>query len=131
MTLFLDTIYFACCNFFKRREPHMFKASGLILIATVFMCNSLLILFLIQENSLGFNNKGLYEMRYYTVSSFIILFTCLFYIRYYRLTNYEIVYNRIHSLGIIRKNTLYFFAIIYIIASFISCIGYAIWVGSN
>jgi hypothetical protein len=118
--MFLDIIYLVCCNFYKQRERDIFKVSGLILIAGVINANISTILFILSDSRLGIMSFSyIYSLRYYLVFSGLVLSMGLFYLRYFRITNYEEIKQRFDSMTETSRVLYYVGASFYTIASFI------------
>jgi hypothetical protein len=135
MMLFLDTLYLLCSNFYKKREKDSFKISGLILLTAVFGCNIIFITFMRSHFRPAILNITLiYKLRYHIVGISIALLIVFFYIRYFRITNYDQVYNRFYLLNDSRRAIWYALAILYIVLSFGTMLGYSFykaWLLSN
>ena len=129
MMKFLDALYVVSCNFYKKREAEMFKISGLILLTTVFSCNLVLITFLLPEYFNNISSSKIYSSRYIIVVVTMATFIILLYLRYFRITNYDDVKSKLDSTAEGFRIMLFLTAIIYIIMSFVTMIGYAVYLG--
>jgi hypothetical protein len=135
MTTFLDMLYFLCCNFYKKREKDIFRVSGMILLTAVFGANVMFIFFMVSHfNSEALSTDDIYKSRYYIVGISMLIFMVLLYIRYFRITTYDEVYNRYHALIEEKRKTIHVLAFLYIVFSFAAMFGYAFyraWLLSN
>jgi hypothetical protein len=128
---FIDVLYLVCSHFYRKRDT--FKLSGLILLIGVFMMNILLFFFfLIEDSKLKLIDKNYFFInRYYIVFGSISIIGVLTYIRYFLITNYDEIDNWFNSLDDTQKNRRYLLAVLYILISFGSCGGYAIYSGGT
>lgn len=127
--LFLDYIYKICCDFYKKRERDIFKISGLILQAVIFLLNIQLISFLLEEFNII---KGLvHDYRYYIVGFSFPFLLLILYIRYFRITNYDEINNKFYSLSSSKRKFTYICSLLYVLISFISTIGIVFYKGGH
>lgn len=120
MILF-DTIYVLCCDFYKRREKNIFKTSGLILLLLLIGLNILSIQIFLPSISFIPNLK---ENKYFTVIFCFVIVLPLIYFRYFQVTNYDEVKDRLDSS--IHRKLYVILGLIYIGLSLIFSIGYII-----
>lgn len=125
--MFLDCMYIICCNFYRKREPDMFKGSGLILLVGIFGLNLMLISHL--GSGYKWTDKDLYDYREYIAIGFTAPLAFIFYIRYFRVTNYDEVNNKFFKLNSAVRNRYHIAALFYIILSILSTLGYVIYNG--
>lgn len=127
MVTFLDFLFFVCCSFYKRREKNDFRISGLILLSTVFELNVVLVTLVLSSRCRElFTISTVYASRYYIVGACILVFVSVLYIRYFRITSYDEVDDRIQRMSDTKKYFFGLLAILYVVASFIVTISYAI-----
>ncbi|KKO91328.1 hypothetical protein AAW12_11110 [Sphingobacterium sp. Ag1] len=126
--MFLDCMYVVCCNFYKKRDKDIFKTSGLILLSAVFMCNIALVFFILRTKRLFV--WSLIEYKYSILIFLFVMISCL-YLRYFKITNYEEVNNKLYSINRDKMNLYYLMSTLYIILSFASMIGYAFYKGGQ
>jgi len=135
MVTFLDMLYFLCCNFYRKREKDIFRMSGLILLTTVFCCNVMFIFFLISDiRPEILNTEDIYKSRYYIACVSMLVFVTLLYIRYFKVSSYDQVYDKIHYFDEGKRKAIHLLAFLYIVLSFASMFGYAFyraWLLSN
>ena len=131
MMRFLDALYVTCCNFYKRREPNMYRISGLILLATVFGCNVVFVTLILPYYYEDVSSIQIYRFRYYIVITTMAILLGSLYIRYFKVTNYEDVKFNLDSIHAPYRNILYLLSVLYIILSFITMLGYAVYLGYN
>ena len=131
MFRFLDALYVTCCNFYKRREPNMYRISGLILLATVFGCNVVFVTLILPYYYEDVSSIQIYRFRYYIVITTMAILLGSLYIRYFKVTNYEDVKFNLDSIHAPYRNILYLLSVLYIILSFITMLGYAVYLGYN
>ena len=129
---FLDTLYIVCCNFYRKREKGMFKISGLILLTATFEFNVVLAtLILLKYYGQVLSVATIYNFRYYILALSFVLFVTILYFRYFKITSYEEVNDRLLSLPEDRKRIYYYLSGLYIIASFLIPIVLAISIGRS
>jgi hypothetical protein len=127
---FIDTLYFVCSQFYKKRESDSFKVSGLILLIGVFTLNTLLLTYLfVNSRFVSINMKDIYLNRHCLVFVFMALFGMLTHIRYFRITNFEEIRDWLYSIHEVKRNLYYSLALIYVILSFISFLSYVFYKG--
>lgn len=108
----------------------MFKGSGLILLAGMLMLNAILLTFVAAYFKVEhFATEKLYNQRYYFVFLCLILFLTGLYIRYFRITNYDEINNKLNRLSGFRQKMYYVLGFIYILLSILSTLGYAFYKG--
>jgi hypothetical protein len=132
MMIFLDALYIACCNFYRKREKGMFKMSGLILLTATFEFNVVLAtLILPKYYSQALSVAMIYKSRYYIVALSFIFFVSILYFRYFRITSYEEASYKLLSLTEGRRRAYYFLSGLYVVASFLVPIALAIAIGRS
>jgi|688.fasta_scaffold1905979_1 hypothetical protein len=125
--MFLDIVYLVCSNFYKQREKDIFKISGLILLVGVINANFSTALFILSDSRLGIINfQDIYSIRYYLVFAGLVLSITIFYLRYFKVTNYEEIQQKFYSMEEIRRTVYYVGASIYIITSLILVVASAL-----
>jgi hypothetical protein len=97
MIAIIDLPYLICCDFYKKREPDIFKLNGIILLTLVFMLDSFLVyMFLLENNGslkITFFGNGLYFMLVV-----VLLLMPTFYIRYSKYMTYEKIDSKLKSM---------------------------------
>jgi hypothetical protein len=128
--LFLDAMYILCCDFYKKREMDIFKISGLILLALVFLLNITLISFLLPKYFPAiFEDDYLYDRRYYIVFLSDAALLIMLYFRYFKLTSYDEVVSKMYSLKPGKRNGYSIAALFYILLSIGLPLTYAFYKG--
>jgi hypothetical protein len=127
--IFLDFLYLVCCDYYKKNEPDLFKIKGVILLETVFLLNILLLSFVLSGDVTP--EHVLYKYRYHWICTTFLVILLLLYIRYFKVTNYEIVNNKSFSFSEKGRNRYYRLAVLYIIFSFCSTLVTAFYLGGR
>ena len=128
--LFIDAMYILCCNFYKKREANIFKVSGLILLGFVFLTNTMLIGYMLPSVfSKRFEIDYVYNNGYYIIFGSEFLFLIVLYLRYFKITNYDEVVNKMYSLTPTKRNIYSITALVYILISIGLFITYVIYKG--
>ena len=110
----------------------MFKISGLILLTATFEFNVVLAtLILLKYYGQVLSVATIYNFRYYILALSFVLFVTILYFRYFKITSYEEVNDRLLSLPEDRKRIYYYLSGLYIIASFLIPIVLAISIGRS
>ncbi|SDM37496.1 hypothetical protein SAMN05421820_103670 [Pedobacter steynii] len=123
--MFLDCMYIICCDFYRKREPDMFKISGLILLIVVFMLNFMLVSFL--GSGFKWTDNDIYQYRAHISVGCFVLFGFILYIRYFKVTSYDEVNNKFYKLNSTVRNRYLIGAWCYIILSILSAVGYIVY----
>jgi hypothetical protein len=132
MITFLDILYLVCCNFYKRREKDDFKISGLILLSAVFEFNIIMITLIIPRFYPDlFAQSFVYQKRYHIIGICLIVFATLLYLRYFKITNYDEVYQNIQCMKDLNRSVYSLLAVVYVIASFLVTIVLGVMIGSS
>jgi len=132
MKMFLDCLYLVCCNLYKKKEPESFKVSGVIILAGAFMLNVLLLSIIIEENISPLKKATqVYEWRYFLIPIPAFIFISILYYRYFKVTSYENVHNKISSSRSIKHQVSYFLAILYLILSYAGFIFFVAFEGGK
>lgn len=126
---FLDALYVSSSNFYRKREAGMFKISGLLLLTAVFLCNIVFISLLLPQYFNNISASRIYDARYIIVAITMMIVIILLYLRYFKITNYDEVKDRLDSTANGYRLTLYLASVVYIIISFVLMIGYAAYLG--
>jgi hypothetical protein len=119
-----------CCDFYKKREKGIFKISGLILMAVMFEFNVILASFIISDyypEMLA--GASIFKSRYYIVISSLLFFMAVLFVKYFRFSSYDDVVQKFNLMSGGQQRKYYWFAVSYLLASFISTIGYAVHMG--
>jgi len=124
--LFLDITYLLCCNFYKKREGDIYKILGMILLSGVFLFNTFFLGLLISRQLDSDTQLQWYKYRIIVVLGSLLFFGFLFYLRYFKITTYDQVYDRYHALSDSKRKTYHIVAFIYIISSFAAPILFAV-----
>lgn len=119
--MFLDFLYIVCCDFYRKREPNMFKFSGLILLTLVFNLNITLLSLVIDQIKIFHHNSYEYHLYWLVIGTLLVFFPL--YIRYYKYTNYEKINNNSFLLSENVRNRYYRFSVMYIVLSIFSTFG--------
>lgn len=123
-------MYVLCCNFYKKREKDIFKISGLILLTTLLLLNIIFLTFALTEFfPKKFEADYFYNKRYYIVLGGIALFLIIFYFRYFKITNYDEIVNKIYELNLKKRSLYWISALLYIILSVGTFFTYVIYKG--
>jgi|LakMenEpi03Aug12_release.lakeMendotaPanAssembly.Ray.scaffolds.fasta_scaffold1021359_2 hypothetical protein len=128
--MFLDTLYIICCDFYKKREKEIFKTSGLLLLTLIFGLNIMLVTFIVSDFKPELlSDLALFKYRYFTVGAFMVVVVSLLYIRFFRITDYDSINDRLNKLDASERNRHYTIGLVYIILSVVSSIGYIVYKG--
>ncbi len=123
MFIFLDILFLIWADFYQKREPDIFEFSA-VLTSTVFiMFNVILIDWLTSDIYGLFLFDDLYK-----VPAIIISICVPLLFRYFKVTNYIEIQERVNLLGDKKRfyyNIVYFYMILSIVLNF----GYAIYIG--
>jgi len=124
---FLDCVYLICCNFYRKKEKDIFKVSGLVLLALIFMLNISLLFFLMENYSII--DFEVYSYRYLIIISLMLILIPILYLRFFKVTSYDEINNRFFLMNLSKRQLYHVSAVLYIFLSIVSCFGYAIYHG--
>jgi len=128
--MFLDFTYITACNFYRKREKNIFKISGLILLAGTILMNFVLVYMIFYNYYKNQINEHVFEtIKWSLIGIYFILLLPLLGLRYFKITSYDKVNNKIYSLSSSKRNAYQMCATLYIILSFGVTISYAIYNG--
>lgn len=127
--MFLDCMYVACCNFYKKREKDIFKISGLLLLLLIFIIHILFIAYF--SSNMGFINWSPYKYRVYLIGGNFLFTLPLLCLRYFKVTNYEEINDKLFKKDRKEMNMYLLFASIYIIISIVGALGYVLYKGGQ
>lgn len=126
--LFLDSIYYTCCNYYKKKNDDTFKASGIILLAVLLSFNIIfLVIFIDHFQPMGkqlFYKYVVFSMIFYLLGLLPIL-----YVRYFRITTFEKVNAKLNNLPENKRAMYLLVAFLYIMLSIVTCLGMAFYLG--
>lgn len=126
--LFLDAVYFICCNFYKKREKDAFKINGVILLTLLLGLNVMIVLLLTADSRI-LEHSTVYTFRYYIVGACLLIPIPLLHFRYFRITNYDKIDEIFNHMTDRRKMLYYILSFLYIALSILTALGYVIYRG--
>ncbi|MFC6226106.1 hypothetical protein ACFP2F_22880 [Hymenobacter artigasi] len=130
MIAFLDSVYLTCCSFYRKKEPYMFKISGLLLLAGVLVMNLILGIFLLQDfGGEAFASGAVSHARWVMIGGYLLIILPALSLRYFKYTEYEHLDFRFQTRSHAERNGYRLASLAYIALSIASTLGYAFYCG--
>ncbi len=107
----------------------MFKISGVILVTLVFTFNIMFVSLVLYNGGVVDHNP--YDYRYQMVLFCVLPIFLLLLLRYFYITNYDLVNNKSYLLGERRRGRFYVAAVCYVISSIVLTLGTIFYLGGR
>lgn len=128
----LDYLFYTCTRFFRNKEEDENMGGAMFILSLVFMSNASLIVFILtptQMDRIEFQNT----LDKWTIigAIFYLTLSFLFWLRYFKIIDYQAVKIRILNLSKNRKRLYDTISIFYTLGSVLSALTYAIIFGGK
>lgn len=128
----LDYLFYTCTRFFRNKEEDENMGGAMFILSLVFMSNASLIVFILtptQMDRIEFQNT----LDKWTIigAIFYLTLSFLFWLRYFKIVDYQAIKSRILNLNKRRKRLYDTISIFYTLGSVLSTLIYAIIFGGR
>jgi len=122
---YIDLAFYAIAEYYRRKEGGAYRFSGICIVTLIISLNILTILFSIEY----YKNLTIFPSKYYVFYYVMIPVAIIFSVRYFYFKEYEDIRSQYIEYSVKERDLIGIVTLSYIVISFLTCIGVAIYIG--